>query len=201
MKNLELLKRTRSLFMALTLILTASTLVFLAGCGDDDGDGGDDGPSVVGTWVISSAVLNEDTPDPVPASITGLPQDMVLPAGSDVTPLFGGIVSQAGPCTNPANTAIELTEDQTMLYVCQNESTPAEETGTWFLSSDESTLTISIVTEVTGSTQTIPLNVSPYTVTNTNLTGTISNFAFFPSATNPFGIQTVSIDIEFTRVQ
>jgi len=197
MKKNEITKNAKSIVSAFALVLVAISLVFFSGCGSDD-EGGVD--PVVGTWVVTSATLNDATPEAVPAQYTG-GTETVLPAGTNVTPIFVGIVATAGPCDNPANTAIQLTEDKKMLYVCINETTDPDETGTWLLSNDGSTLSIAIQTSTPGLPPTVTLSFSPFTATATTLSGTIDNFVFFPSAENQTtGVQSVSIDVTFTKV-
>ncbi len=194
MKKTELLKRAQSTIVAIALILGVGALTFLSSCKDEE-----EVSPVVGTWVITSATLNAQTPYEVPAEYTGGTQT-VLPAGQDITLLFGGILANAGPCQDPSKTAVELTKDQKMLYVCIGETTAPDETGSWLISSDGKVLTISINTEQGGTPVTVPLNLSDFVVSSTTLSGTISDFSFFPADNPPLNLQTVSMDVSFTKV-
>lgn len=192
------MRNAKSAVSTLALLAVVFTMVFISSCSDDDE--GDNGPDVVGSYQIQSAVLLEATEYPVPP-----PVGTILPAESQVAPIFNSLVATAGPCgADPSQTAIELTSNGKMIYACLDNSSLSEESGTWLLSGDGKTLSIIIVSENLGPTPvTVTINVSDFELTETTLSGTISEFPFFPGEREPDTapqVQTVSMDVIFTRL-
>lgn len=186
----------KSTVSTLALLAVVFAMVFFSACSEDDGD---DGPNVVGRYQIQSAVLLEATTYPVP------PIGTILPAESQVAPIFNTLVATAGPCgADASQTAIELTSNGKMIYACLNDASLSEESGTWLLSGDGKTLSIIIVSENLGPTPvTVTINVSDFELNETTLSGTISEFPFFPGEREPDTapqVQTVSMDVVFTRL-
>ncbi len=179
----------KSTVSTLALLAVVFAMVFFSGCSKDDGE---DVHPAVGRYQLSSAVLVDDAPLPVPKEMTGTEEDVSFEAGDNVTALFSAVIANAGPCPNPAQTAIELSNDKKLAYVCLDDATLNAESGTWDVSG--TSLTFIIVSETLGS---VPLTVSNYKIENNKLSGRISN-APFP-AKNEIGFQYVTMDIEFNK--
>lgn len=198
MKNVKPVKITNRLFVRFAFVAIAFALFCISGCDDDDNDNGDDEIAVLGTYTVSSAILTEDTPDPVPADYTGGQGEIVLPEGTDVTPIVFGLLAQAGPCADPTTTAIELNIDEQVIYVCTDDPDSETVRGQWYFQGDD-TLVIIINSE----TLPVPvtLTLENFQLSGNKLTGTLSNFQFFPSATSGLGVQTVTLNVEFTKIE
>ena len=125
--------KTCSLFSISLIFLYAFAFV---SCGDDDGNGGADPDALVGTYVISSAVLTDDLL--APAS-----QAVILDAGTNITfALFAAFLIEAN-CNDLANARIELKVDGQIFYTCLNEGTSFAN-GTWSINTDRTQLNLVI---------------------------------------------------------
>ena len=155
--------KTRSLFSISLIFFYVFTFV---SCGDDDeNDGGDPDP-LVGTYVISSAVLADDLLDPAT-------QAVLLDAGTNITNvLFAAFLIEAN-CNDLANARIELKVDGQIFYTCLNEGTSFAN-GTWSINTDRTQL--NLVINIQGTP--VPLNLTNFN--EANLSGLVNNLPLTP---------------------
>ncbi len=155
--------KIRSLFSISLIFLCAFAFV---SCGDDDENGGADPDPLVGTFVISSAVLADDLLDPVS-------QAVILDAGTNITnALFAAFLLEAN-CNDLANARIELKADGQIFYTCLNEGTSFAN-GTWSINADRTQL--SLVINIQGNP--VPLDLTNFN--EANLSGLVINLPLTP---------------------
>lgn len=141
------------------------TLVVFSGCEKDD----DNTPEVdplVGKWSFVSATLR----DAAPVGVT--PN---LPAGTDLTIVFGGLLVGSIDCDNPTNGKLQLEESGQILFICDGEGTPGVPNGTWSIDEDRTTLTMVIPIDNEGTPVNFPLVMNNLVETANSISGDINN--------------------------
>jgi len=122
---------------------------------------------------------------------------------------------QLTPCTDANNTRSELTSDGKLLLVCAGE-TGQKTQGSWSISEDRKTLSLTINAEFTSSGTALEIIINNVTFNGVTLSGTITNFPLpknlAPSLTlgqtiptgyayaGQVNYQVVQLNVSFTRV-
>lgn len=149
---------------------------------------------MVGTYAFISATFN----DPITVIVNGDTNNYV--AGDDATLFVGGGLLGAAPCDNADNAALQLRENFTSFYVCQNESNESQQ-GTWASNEDNSVLTLNIANPATFIVHIVGIDL-----TGGKLKGTISNLPMPYDTSLPVGdplpggginFQTANVSVEF----
>lgn len=177
--------------------LMVASMTFVAACGDDDSE-----PTVdplLGVWEISSATLAADV-----TATNALGEDLLLPAGTDLTAVIATSFLANIDCTNPTAKAIELAEGNDILYICTQEE-KSQEAGSWSLNSDRSGLSLTITIDG----QIVALNLENLMETSTTMSGLVNSIPLPPlllAAVEP-GFATVqqaaipvSLNMSFTKL-
>lgn len=165
------------------------------GCGDDDSDE-PEVDALVGLYSISSATLNED--------LIVADTIVFIEEGSDLTEQISGALLAAAPCTDGANTRIELQDGGLVFYTCVGEDNTLEN-GTWQIDEGRTQLTLTL---------NIDPSPTPVPVVLTNLvesTSSVSGDIILPLSVElidetgflativPGGVLTFNLNISFTR--
>ncbi|MEM8896024.1 MAG: hypothetical protein AAGC88_15705 [Bacteroidota bacterium] len=174
-----------------------ASIAFISACGDDD----DETPvePLLGRWEISSATIAEDI-----AVTNTIGEELLLPTGTDITPIIAGSFLANINCNDQNAKAIELAEGNDILYVCTQED-KSSEAGSWFVESDRSGLRLNISIEETP----VPLNLVNLQETSTTMSGLVNSIPLPPSllalADPRFGLVTtaaipVSLNMGFRKL-
>lgn len=174
------------------------SLVFIslvAGCG------GDETPSstatVTGTYQFSSATFVNS------ASFTNNQVAFTANAGDDGSSYVSEPLLAEAPCEGPENARIEFRDDGKTYLICLNETTPAEEQGTWVINSNQTALTLNIPNSASPS-GTASIQISNLNITDTGITGRISTLPTPIEITEPISypsnVQFIAVDVVFIRV-
>ena len=183
MKNLNLL----ALFAFLFLFIS---------CSDDDEAAEPEADSLVGLYQLVSATLQTD--------IIGIGDSLLIPAGTDITEGISAALLADAPCSDDANTRVELLDGGTLNYTCLNEDT-TEPNGVWSINDDRTILNLTI--NIPDSPTPVPLNLTDLVESSTRIEGTVTDL---PLPNSVFGLVieetgalalSVTVDLQFDKEQ
>ncbi|MEM6735432.1 MAG: hypothetical protein AAGC64_05255 [Bacteroidota bacterium] len=169
------------------------SVVFISSCGDDDDP--EDVDSLVDVYVLSSATATGD--------VTYMGQTIITD-GQDILVQVSGALLRASPCDQTDITLIEIEADGTFDLICQSDNNLSADGGGWGVSENRTSLTLSLLQEVGGSTVSVPIRLDNLEETSTNVSGAISDLslpAFFFDPEEEDQTVTVNVDLilMFTR--
>ncbi len=181
----------------LIAFLMLGSIVFFSACSDDDITE-PEVDSLVGLYQLSNATLTSD--------ILGPDSEVVVPSGTDITAGVSAALLAAAPCTDPANTRVELEDGGSLIYTCVNEGT-SEANGVWSIDDERTQLNLTINTP--DSPVPVPLNLAGLVESTTGVEGTVAGL---PLPLEVFGltsdqvlgglpIATVEVFIRFSKDQ
>ncbi|MEM0938386.1 MAG: hypothetical protein AAF600_02155 [Bacteroidota bacterium] len=185
--NSNLFKNTALFYMLLF------SVVFMSSCGDDDDP--EDVDSLVDVYVLSDATATEDV------TYMG---ETIITEGQDILVQVSGALLRASPCEQTDVTLIEIEADGTFDLICQSDNDLSADGGGWGVGENRTSLTLSLLQEVNGSTVSVPIRLDDLEETSTNVSGAISDlglpvFFFNPNEED----QTITVDVDliliFTR--
>jgi len=176
-------------------------LVTFTSCNDDD-EGEDPVETLAGVYSMTEALTTTD--------IVDVEDSVIIPSGSDVTPIMAGGIFGFSPCNNPANSAVDMATDGKLYFVCTGDEsdTPGVDAGSWSESSDLSTLTLTLNSTVVpplGFVLTINNVIKSGSVLNGTVDGVpmpgslLGAFPGYEDVDFPL-IQLVGAELEFTVV-
>lgn len=110
---------------------------------DDNNNGGTPTPptleeQLVGTYVFMSATFN------TPISIVENGDTVHYVAGDDASVYVADGMFASAPCSNADDAALNLRDNFTAFYVCQNEPGVEDQMGTWSVDEEENKLTLNL---------------------------------------------------------
>ena len=204
--------------MTKRLLFAIVALAFVASsCSEDDPVVA---PDISGIYTFSGAVLidgNLTSADDTNLTIengavdpnTGLPMTAVIPAGADGaagTSFFvNAVLSGLAPCTDPATPVtyeINIKADGTLAFICTSEGDTSVDNGTWDLSSDFRTLTLTIISSTLGQVVVAIESAVLVPGDSGTIAGTISSLPMIKDATASVGadnVQFISIEVALAK--
>ena len=105
-----ILKRT--LTAALLFLITFPIAFVFTGCGDD-GDSNTEPETLSGIYQMQKVVTAADYM---------IGEIIIIPSGTDITEMAAAGILTAAPCSNPANAAVDLRDDGSLLHAVAHES-------------------------------------------------------------------------------
>jgi hypothetical protein len=189
----------------LSSLLFVGLVLFQISCKDDPAPVVD---PLVGKWAISSATFNSTSVAPTDTLMiaefplpTGGTFTLKFAAGESILDIIVGAMAD-NVCDNPASYPtffLELTTDGKLLLSCPDEQNSGVDTGTWFQNGNVITLTV-----VTAAGN-LPITFNNFAMLTdgSKFTGQSANFPMtqtFGVDLGPTNLQTLNIDMEFTRL-
>lgn len=178
------------IFTKLTTALMLLLVIGFSACTDDEATPGPQAPDASGIYTLNSAELVDPDPlvllnVPVPDGQGGIiiAPEVEFPAGpatiESITAIVGGALA-AVPCADPANYGsfrLELTADQKLIFHCDAEDVHSE-SGTWavLLDTNGEYTILNLSVSLEGIPVPIPIAISDMVLTDTQLTGTATNY-------------------------
>ena len=178
------------IFTKLTTALMLLLVIGFSACTDDEATPGPQAPDASGIYTLNSAELVDPDPlvllnVPVPDGQGGIiiAPEVEFPAGpatiESITAIVGGALA-AVPCADPANYGsfrLELTADQKLIFHCDAEDVHSE-SGTWavLLDTNGEYTILNLSVSLEGIPVPIPIAISDIVLTDTQLTGTATNY-------------------------
>ncbi|QCK16862.1 hypothetical protein [Mangrovivirga cuniculi] len=144
-------------------ILLALPLLFLAlfinvSCDDDD----DPQDPLVGLYILSDATTNQ--------AIVDSQDNVIAPAGADITAQIAGALLSDVSCTDAANVRVQLTSGGIVNYLCKGEGGDPSQQGTWSVNDSRSQL---LLTLNIGGTN-VPVTLNNLDETGGNINGDVA---------------------------
>ena len=203
--------------MTKRFLFAIAALAFVASsCSDDDPIVA---PDISGIYNLTGAVLVDgNLPDADDTNLTiqngaidenQMPVPAVIPAGAaGATGTFffvNAVLSGLAPCVDPATPVtyqINIKNDGTLAFICTSEGGTSEDNGTWEMSADFKTVTLTILSSTLG--QVIVAIESAVFVTGDNgsIAGSIGQYPMIVDAAAAIGatnIQFIAVDVVLTK--
>ncbi len=189
MKSIPFLQFSQKIFYSLL------ALSLLSSCGGEEAP--PSSASVTGTYQFSSASFVNAT------NFTDNGVAFTAAAGADGSSFVSEPLLAEAPCAGPENARLEFREDGKTYLTCLNESTPAEEQGTWSINTNGTSLTLNIPNDAS-PTGIASIEVSNLNITETGFTGRINTLPtpieITQAISYPSNVQFIAVDVVFVRV-
>jgi hypothetical protein len=187
------MKSTNILHLLSNLSLYTACLFLFTTCGGDD-----EAPSepLLGTYQFTLATFTQA------ASFTNNGTPLNFAVGGNASDFVSEPLLAEAPCTGPANARLEFRSDGKTYLTCVNETTPAEEQGTWTINPARTILTLTVPTTAS-PTGNFSIAIENLSITSTSISGTINSLPAPIEITNPIGqgnIQFIKVNVTFTKV-
>lgn len=172
--------------LAFTIVLTSNS------CKKDDDDnsgGGTTDPSLqfVNKYQFILATFNA-APQPIIIDTVSVQFNV----GDDASLFVAGALFNDSPCTDPANTAIEMRATKALFYICIGETNEAS-LGTWEYTNG--TLIMNITVQSTGMV--FPVLITDPVIANNKLSGNIKDLPLPIDANYPVGAAIPGVGLNF----
>lgn len=127
------------------MYLLIAVLIVTACDKDDDDDNNNPAPptfeeKLVGTYAFASGTFNTEV---TMYNVMAPGDSVVFAPNSDATQVVGGVLLGDSPCTDPANTGLEMRADYSLFYVCIGESNETQ-MGTWSADATNNSISLNI---------------------------------------------------------
>lgn len=191
--RLEIFKSV--LTASLILLLTISIAFVFTGCGDDDSPA--EPETLSGVYQMQKVVTTTDYK---------IGEITIISSGTDITEMAAAGILAAAPCSNPANAAVDLRDNGSLLLVCIGESGELS-AGTWTENSTLTTLSLNL--SAPPFPQALQLSVTDITRTSTSITGDINSLVLpadmiadlLPPGVDPPLAVILSVEVTFVKVE
>lgn len=192
MKNNFILKKI--IFIAITAIFAGSMALYFSGCNNDDDN---KESTLAGTYKMKKVTVTEDYK---------IDDQVIFPAGMDITMLASAGILSAAPCNDSTNAAVDLRSTKELFMVCTGESGELS-AGTW---DENSTLTkLDLFLSSPPFPLPLQLSVTNITYSDTDISGSINQLTLPGDLVQPFlpsGIQAppaviLVVSVEFVKVE